>query len=73
MACGCAREEPGHGTRGRPDWPGAGLITIGLASVTYALIELPDAGWNPATISGLAAGTACLVAFIAVEPAPQRR
>jgi len=55
------------GIRGRLDWPGAALITTGLASVIYALIELPDAGWTTATIGGLAAGTAFLAAFIAVE------
>jgi MFS family permease len=60
-------ESRDSGTRGRLDWPGAALITAGLASVIYALIELPDVAWNPATISGLAAGTACLAAFAAVE------
>jgi MFS family permease len=55
------------GFRGRLDWPGAGLVTAGLASVTWALIELPDAGWDAATASALAAGTACLAAFAAVE------
>ena len=60
-------------TRGRLDWPGAALITAGLAGVIYALIELPDAGWTTATTSALAAGTACLAAFIAafvIEPGP---
>jgi EmrB/QacA subfamily drug resistance transporter len=53
--------------RGRLDWPGGGLITIGLASVIYALIEVPDAGWDTATVSAIVVGAACLLAFIAVE------
>jgi EmrB/QacA subfamily drug resistance transporter len=55
------------GIGGRLDWLGGGLITIGLASVIYALIEAPAAGWDAATAGALAFGAACLAAFIAVE------
>jgi MFS family permease len=53
--------------RGRLDWPGGGLITVGLGSVIYALIEVTDAGWDTATVSALVVGAACLLAFVAVE------
>jgi EmrB/QacA subfamily drug resistance transporter len=53
--------------RGRLDWPGGGLVTLGLASMVYALIEVPDAGWGGATIGALALGAACLAGFVAVE------
>lgn len=53
--------------RGRLDWPGGILITAGLASVIYALIEVPDIGWTGSTIGALACGAACLLGFAVVE------
>jgi EmrB/QacA subfamily drug resistance transporter len=50
------------------DWPGAGLATLGLAGVTYGLIELPEGGATRAgALLALAAGAVALGAFVAVE------
>jgi EmrB/QacA subfamily drug resistance transporter len=60
--------------RGKLDWPGALLVTCGLAGIVYALIEAPARGWGSATIRGsLVLGVGALAAFVAVEarrPAP---
>jgi EmrB/QacA subfamily drug resistance transporter len=52
----------------RPDWLGAGLATIGLIGVVYALIESSKRGWrDPALIAALLAGACSLAAFVVVE------
>jgi EmrB/QacA subfamily drug resistance transporter len=59
---------------GRVDVPGAVLAVVGLAGVTFALIEGPTLGWgSPAVVAMLLTGVAGLVAFVVVErrsPAP---
>jgi len=50
------------------DWGGAALATLGLAGVTYGLIELPQGGAvRTAALLALAAGVAALGGFVAVE------
>ncbi len=52
----------------RVDPAGAALAALGLAGVTYALIEGPGAGWgDPAILVALLSGIAALMAFIVVE------
>lgn len=56
-------EAPRH-----PDWAGASLATLGLAGVTYGLIELPQAGAvHQQALLALAAGVAALCGFVVVE------
>jgi hypothetical protein len=57
----------------RLDWTGAALATLGLAGVTYGLIELPEKGAvGAAALLALGAGVAVLAAFVVVEArAPQ--
>ena len=53
---------------GRVDLAGAVLGALGLAGVTYALIEAPETGWTAPEVLGAAAvGVAALVAFVVVE------
>lgn len=50
------------------DWPGAALATLGLAGLTYGLIELPQKGAVGAAAQvALGAGAAVLAAFVLVE------
>jgi EmrB/QacA subfamily drug resistance transporter len=52
----------------RVDLPGATLCALGLAGVTFALIEQPHYGWGSAAIvMPLAAGVLALVAFLLYE------
>jgi EmrB/QacA subfamily drug resistance transporter len=52
----------------RLDWTGAALSAVGLAGVTYALIEGPAAGWgDPLIVATGVGGMAMLVAFLLVE------
>jgi EmrB/QacA subfamily drug resistance transporter len=51
---------------GRPDLPGAGAISVGIAGVTYALIEGPAHG-GPLTVLAGVAGVLALAAFVAIE------
>jgi len=54
--------------RGTLDWPGAALVTLGLAGLVYALIEAPARGWSSAPVLGtLGPGLAALAAFVVVE------
>nr|MBA2522120.1 MFS transporter [Solirubrobacterales bacterium] len=53
--------------RGKLDAPGAGLAAIGLAGVTYALIEAPDAGASPFILAAAIGGFAALIGFLIVE------
>jgi len=55
-------------THGRVDLAGAALGALGLAGVTYALIEAPEAGAGaPAVVVAAAVGVAALVGFALVE------
>lgn len=52
----------------RLDPLGAALAAVGLAGVTYALIEGPGSGWDdPVVLATLVVGIAALVAFIVAE------
>ncbi|MFG2768889.1 MFS transporter [Streptomyces sp. NPDC048350] len=52
----------------RLDLPGAVLVTGGLASVAYGIVQTEDVGWGaPATLVPLLGGLALLAAFVAVE------
>jgi EmrB/QacA subfamily drug resistance transporter len=51
----------------RLDVAGAACVTIGLGGVLYALIEVPDHGWDPAAAVGLGAAVATLLALPFVE------
>ncbi|TMG80854.1 MAG: MFS transporter [Betaproteobacteria bacterium] len=54
--------------RGKLDWPGALLVTLGLGGVVYALIESSNAGWShPRILASLLLGLSALAGFIAVE------
>ena len=55
--------------QGRLDFRGAALAAIGLAGVTYALIEAPERGMGPVVIVAVAAGIAGLAGFIVGERA----
>ena len=53
---------------GRLDIPGSVLAALGLAGITFALIEAPEEGIGaPAVVAALAIGAAALVAFLAAE------
>jgi EmrB/QacA subfamily drug resistance transporter len=53
---------------GAIDYPGAVLVTLGLAGLTYGFIAAPDQGLTaPATLIALLGGAAALAAFVAVE------
>jgi len=53
---------------GRLDLPGLLLGSLGLGGLTLGLIEGNPRGWgSPAIVALLAAGVACLVAFVVVE------
>src|SRR6266567_3108388 len=52
--------------RGRVDFAGGALVTLGLIGVTYGLIDGPSGGWaRPAPVSALVAGAVLLAAFVA--------
>lgn len=54
--------------KGRLDFTGAFLATIGLGGIVYALIESSNRGWtNPLVIAASIIGVIALVSFIAVE------
>ncbi|MGW7431012.1 MFS transporter [Streptomyces sp. NPDC054861] len=60
-------ESRAHGGR-RLDLPGAVLVTGGLASVAYGIVQTEEAGWgDPVTLAPLLGGLALLGAFVAVE------
>lgn len=57
---------------GPVDIPGAALVTLGLAGLTYGLITLGDLGLevglrDPGVVAALVGGLAALVAFVVVE------
>jgi EmrB/QacA subfamily drug resistance transporter len=52
----------------RLDWLGAGLATLGLGGIVYALIESSKRSWkDPVLIAALLSGGCALAAFIVVE------
>ncbi|HKO58670.1 MAG TPA: MFS transporter [Thermoanaerobaculia bacterium] len=54
--------------RGAIDWLGSVVVSIGLAGVTFALIEAPVRGWRSASIVIAATvGVAALASFVFVE------
>jgi EmrB/QacA subfamily drug resistance transporter len=60
-----------HGARSahrRPDWIGSALISLGLAAITYALVEAGGLGLGDGRVAILAAaGCLLLVVFLIVE------
>lgn len=54
-------------THGHADILGAAAVTVGLAGVTYALIEAPSRGWTIVTVTAAAVGAAALVAFLLIQ------
>ena len=52
----------------RLDLAGAVTATVGVAALVYAMLHAAEAGWSNAhTVVPLAAGAACVAAFLAVE------
>ncbi len=50
---------------GRIDYPGAGLVSSGLAGLTYSCIAMPDLGLvDPSVLFGLTLGVTALTAFV---------
>lgn len=52
---------------GRLDIGGALAVTIGLAGLTYALIEGPGRGWNGVTVTAAVVGGLAMLAFPVIE------
>ncbi len=61
------RESRDPAATGHPDVAGTMTITVGLAGVTYALIEVPARGWTAGIASAAIVGAAGLVAFPLIE------
>ncbi|MFC8346965.1 MFS transporter [Streptomyces sp. NPDC057280] len=56
------------GERQRLDLPGALLVTAGLATLAYGIVQTEGEGWTaPATLVPLTAGLLLIVAFLLVE------
>ncbi len=54
--------------KGRVDWLGALIITVGLGGLVYGFIESANRGWgDPLVLTGLVVGCGCLVSFLFVE------
>ncbi|MGH2992025.1 MAG: DHA2 family efflux MFS transporter permease subunit [Solirubrobacterales bacterium] len=52
----------------RPDWTGSALVSLGLAGLTYALVEAGGRGLDdPVVAASAAAGCLLLIAFLLVE------
>lgn len=61
-------ESKGSKEDGSLDLFGAGLVTIGLAGLVFALIEAPNRGWAAATLwAPLAVGILALLLFVRME------
>ncbi|MEO8188867.1 MAG: DHA2 family efflux MFS transporter permease subunit [Acidobacteriota bacterium] len=61
-------ESRDEAAKGRVDWPGATLATLGLGGLVYALIESSDLGWrHPAVLAALAGGVLSIALFVLVE------
>jgi MFS family permease len=53
----------------RPDWPGQALIIALFATLTFGVIEGPDAGWDsPRILAAFAAAALALAALTRYEP-----
>jgi len=53
---------------GRIDYPGAALLAVGLAALTWGFVSAPDKGFaNAEVIAALAVGVLGVVSFVAVE------
>jgi EmrB/QacA subfamily drug resistance transporter len=65
----CRRLPEMAGERGgRIDWLGSVVVSLGLAGVTFALIEAPVRGWrSPSIVTAAVIGIAALSAFVFVE------
>ena len=65
---------PASAPTGKLDWPGALLVTLGLGSLVYGLLEAPQLGFrHPFVFGALALSGGVLAGFILVErssPAP---
>jgi EmrB/QacA subfamily drug resistance transporter len=60
--------ESSNAEKGRLDWFGAILATLGLGALVYGLIEASTRGFtNPAVLTGLVGGIVFLALFILVE------
>jgi EmrB/QacA subfamily drug resistance transporter len=57
---------------GRLDYPGALIISAGLAGAVYALIDGPGNGWSAPTLVAACAGALLLLAFPLVEMRERR-
>ncbi|MEV4426530.1 MFS transporter [Streptomyces sp. NPDC049602] len=56
------------GTGRRLDLPGAVLVTAGLATLAYGIVQTEEAGWtDPATLLTLLGGLGLLAVFVTVE------
>jgi EmrB/QacA subfamily drug resistance transporter len=52
----------------KPDWIGAFLVTVGLGTLTYGLIEAANLGWSSFGVGGaLGIGIISLIGFLLVE------
>jgi predicted MFS family arabinose efflux permease len=51
--------------RGRVDFPGAMLVTVGLVGLTFSLIEGPALGWSSPAVLGALAGRVTVLAVFA--------
>ncbi len=51
----------------RVDVPGAALAAVGLAGITYGLIEGPAQHWNGTSVASLVLGVVALAVFVWVE------
>ncbi len=61
-------ESRGEVAPGPIDWPGALLVSLGLAGVVFALIEAPMLGWQSPLVAGSGvAGVLALGAFLWVQ------
>ncbi|GAA2804170.1 MFS transporter [Streptomyces showdoensis] len=76
LACACLWLTESRVTDGRHrlDLPGAVLVTGGLATLAYGIVQTEESGWGaPETLVPLTAGLLLLAAFVAWEtkaPAP---
>ena len=52
---------------GRPDILGAVTVTLGLAGVSYALIDVPSQGWTAPTVAAAVLGAGALAVFGLIE------
>lgn len=50
------------------DWPGAAIVTVGLAALVYGFLESPVLGWtHPRVIVSLTVGVGALALFVFIE------